>query len=82
LNSHASAQITGDGYLTHHDLLGDTLYGVDIFVHPKYRRLRLDRRLYDARKERCRNLNLRRFIAGARIPGYAKYADNLELIRK
>lgn len=80
-DNHTYAQITGDGYLTHHDPLGDTLYGVDIFVHPKYRGLRLGRRLYDARKELCRNLNLRRFIAGGRIPGYAQYAENFTPVR-
>ena len=46
---HTYAQITGDGYLTHHDPMSDTLYGIDIFVHPQYRGLRLGRRLYDAR---------------------------------
>jgi len=80
-DSHTYAQITGDGYLTHHDPHGDTLYGVDIFVHPSYRGLRLGRRLYDARKELCRNLNLRRFIAGGRMPGYAEYADTLTPVR-
>lgn len=78
---HTYAQITGDGYLTHHTMDGDTLYGVDIFVHPKSRGLRLGRRLYDARKDLCRNFNLRRFIAGGRIPGYAKYADSLTPVR-
>jgi predicted amidohydrolase/GNAT superfamily N-acetyltransferase len=80
-DAHTYAQITGDGYLTHHDPEGDTLYGVDIFVHPKYRGLRLGRRLYDARKELCRSLNLRRFIAGGRIPGYSKYANHLTPVR-
>ena len=41
-DGHTYAQITGDGYLTNHDPNGDTLYGVDIFVHPKYRGLRLE----------------------------------------
>ncbi|MGR8931437.1 MAG: GNAT family N-acetyltransferase [Gammaproteobacteria bacterium] len=76
-DNHTYTQITGNGYLTHHTLEGDTLYGVDIFVHPKSRGLRLGRRLYDARKELCRNFNLRRFIAGGRIPGYAQYASKL-----
>ncbi|OAI15936.1 hydrolase [Methylomonas lenta] len=80
-DNHTYNQITGNGYLTHHTLEGDTLYGVDIFVHPKSRGLRLGRRLYDARKEICRNFNLRRFIAGGRIPGYAKYADSLTPVR-
>lgn len=80
-DNHTYAQITGEGYLTHHTMIGDTLYGVDIFVHPKYRGLRLGRRLYDARKELCRNFNLRRFIAGGRIPGYANHAGNLTPVR-
>jgi predicted amidohydrolase/GNAT superfamily N-acetyltransferase len=74
-DNHTYAEITGGGYLTHHNPNGETLYGVDIFVHPKHRNLRLGRRLYDARKDLCRRLNLRRFIAGGRIPGYAKYAE-------
>jgi len=35
---HTYAQITGNGYLTHHDPLGDTLYGVDIFCPSKISR--------------------------------------------
>ena len=65
---HTHEQITGNGYFTTHDPHGDSLYGVDVFVHPDYRGLRLGRRLYDARKELCRNLNLRRIIFGGRIP--------------
>ncbi|MGY6275435.1 GNAT family N-acetyltransferase [Methylomonas sp. MgM2] len=80
-DNHTYVQITGNGYLTHHTLDGDTLYGVDIFVHPKSRGLRLGRRLYNARKELCRNFNLKRFIAGGRIPGYTNYADKLTPVR-
>jgi len=78
-DKHTYNQITGNGYLTHHTLDGDTLYGVNIIVHPKSRGFHLGRRLYDARKELCRNFNLRRFIAGGRIPGYEKYPDSLAL---
>ena len=74
---HTHREITGDGYLTTHDPTGDTLYGVDVFVHPDYRGLRLGRRLYDARKELCRKLNLRRIIFGGRIPGYDKYSAKM-----
>ncbi|MCB1309490.1 MAG: carbon-nitrogen hydrolase family protein, partial [Leptospiraceae bacterium] len=35
------------------------------------------RRLYDARKQLCEELNLRRIIAGGRIPLYHKYADRM-----
>ncbi len=87
-DQHTYREITGNGYLTTHDPNGDTLYGVDIFVHPDYQGLRLGRRLYDARKALCERLNLRRIIAGGRIPGYAQYADKMtpsryiELVKK
>ena len=87
-DQHSYHQITGNGFLTTHNPKGDTLYGVDIFVHPDYRDLRLGRRLYDARKALCEHLNLRRIVAGGRIPGYAKQAGELspsryiELVKK
>ena len=45
-----------------------------MFVDPKYRDMRLGRRLYDARKELCEKLNLRAIVVGGRIPGYGQYA--------
>lgn len=76
-DQHTYEEITGDAYLTTHDPNGDVLYGVDIFVHPDYRDLRLGRRLYEARKELCRNLNLKSIIAGGRIPNYQRYAKTM-----
>ena len=60
-----------------HDPEGDALYGMDVFVDPDYRGLRLGRRLYDARKELCRNLNMRAILAGGRIVNYHEHADQL-----
>ncbi|WP_231717581.1 carbon-nitrogen hydrolase family protein [Hymenobacter sp. DG25A] len=74
---HTYAKITGLGKFDTHNPDGDTLYGVDVFVDPEYRSLRLGRRLYDARKELCENLNLRAMVAGGRIPGYAAYANEM-----
>ncbi|MCC3152699.1 bifunctional GNAT family N-acetyltransferase/carbon-nitrogen hydrolase family protein [Hymenobacter sp. BT770] len=74
---HTYAKITGHGKFDTHNDNGDTLYGVDVFVDPEYRSLRLGRRLYDARKELCENLNLRAMVAGGRIPGYAQYANEM-----
>lgn len=74
-DEHTYDQITGNAYLTTHDPNGDVLYGVDIFVDPAYRDMRLGRRLYEARKELCRNLNLRAIIAGGRIPNYKQYKN-------
>ncbi|MCC5857057.1 MAG: GNAT family N-acetyltransferase [Ectothiorhodospiraceae bacterium] len=76
-DKHTYDQITGNGYFTTHDPNGDVLYGVDVFVSPRYSGMRLGRRLYDARKELCRNLNLRCIIAGGRIPGYRDYAGEM-----
>lgn len=56
---------------------GDALYGLDILIHPDYRGFRLGRRLYEARKELCRQHNLRAILAGGRIPNYYKHADKM-----
>lgn len=59
------------------DAHGDSLYGLDMFIHPDYRGYRLGRRLYDARKELCRQENFRAIIAGGRIPEYYNHADQI-----
>jgi predicted amidohydrolase/ribosomal protein S18 acetylase RimI-like enzyme len=76
-DKHSYWQIIGKGFITTHDPEGDTLYGADIFVHPDYQGLRLGRRLYDARKELCEKLNLKRIIAGGRIPEYKNYSEKM-----
>lgn len=58
-----------------HNAKGDSLYGLDVFIDPEYRGYRLGRRLYEARKELCRSMNLRAILAGGRIPSYHKYSD-------
>ena len=76
-DDHTYLQITGNYSFDTHDPDGDVLYGIDVFIHPDYRDLRLGRRLYDARKELCESLNLRAIIAGGRIPNYGQYAQEL-----
>jgi len=76
-DSHTYSEITADETFKTYDEHGDVLYGIEMFVHPDYRGMRLGRRLYDARKELCENLNLRAIMAGGRIPNYAKYADKM-----
>jgi effector-binding domain-containing protein len=48
-----------------------------MFINPKYRGLRLGRRLYDVRKELCEQLNLKSIIFAGRIPSYGKYKDEI-----
>lgn len=77
-DDHNYRAITGNFTFETHDPEGDVLYGIEIFIHPDYRGLRLGRRLYEARKEICEKLNLRSIIAGGRIPDYNKYADEMK----
>ncbi len=76
-DNHTYKRITGDDTFNTHDPEGDVLYGIDFFVHPDFRGMRIGRRLYDARKELCENNNLRAIIAGGRIPNYKNYAGKL-----
>ncbi len=76
-DSHTYRDITANYTFNSHDPDGDVLYGIDVFVHPDYRNMRLGRRLYDARKELCEHLNLRSIVAGGRIPNYSRYADQM-----
>ncbi len=75
--NHTYAQITGNYSFDTHNQSGEVLYGIDVFIHPKYRGLRLGRRLYDARKELCEQLNLKSIIFAGRIPNYIDYKDEL-----
>ncbi|MCB9858212.1 MAG: GNAT family N-acetyltransferase [Phycisphaerales bacterium] len=70
-------EIADSGYIRNHDPAGDTLYGIEIMVDPEFRGMRLARRLYDARKELCRQQNLHSIIIGGRIPGYGKHAEKM-----
>ena len=74
---HSWSEIADAGYIRNHNPAGDTLYGIEIMVHPEFRGMKLARRLYDARKELCRQLNLMRIVIGGRIPRYARYRKRL-----
>lgn len=69
--------ITGNYTFSTHNPDGEVLYGIDVFINPKYRGLRLGRRLYDVRKELCEQLNLKSIIFAGRIPSYGKYKDEI-----
>lgn len=73
--NHTWDAITDGGYITNHDPEGFNLYGIEVMVHPEFRRMRIGRRLYDARKTLARELNLKSIIIGGRIPNYHKYKD-------
>jgi predicted amidohydrolase/GNAT superfamily N-acetyltransferase len=76
-DNHSYREITADYTFDSHDDQGDMLYGIDVFIKPGFRGLRLGRRLYDYRKELCEKLNLKGIAFGGRIPNYHTYADTL-----
>lgn len=74
---HTYKAITGNYTFKTHTHTGDVLYGIDVFIKPKFRGLRLGRRLYDYRKELCEKLNLKGIVFGGRIPNYHQYSDTI-----
>ncbi len=74
---HTYEEITGGYTFNTHTAQGNKLYGIDIFIRPKFRGLRLGRRLYDYRKELCEKLNLKGIVFGGRIPNYHQYASQM-----
>ena len=76
-NDHTYLSITGEETFNTHNPKGNILYGIEVFIHPEYRGLRLARRMYDYRKELCETLNLKSIIFGGRLPNYHVYAEEL-----
>lgn len=74
---HNYQQISGNYTFSTHNPNAEILYGIDVFIHPNYRGLRLGRRLYDARKELCEQLNLKAIVFAGRIPNYREHAKKL-----
>lgn len=70
-------EITGNGTFSTHDPAGEDLYGADIAVHPDFRGNWISGKLYEARMNILKRFNLRRLVAGGRIPGYREYAGRL-----
>ncbi len=56
---------------------GAWYYGTSIAVLPQYRRQGIGRRLYDMRKQICRDLDLAGIVAGGVIPGYAAHIGDM-----
>lgn len=74
---HTWDDITDNGYITNHNPDGYNLYGIEVMVHPDFRRMSIGYRLYEARKEFARLQNLKSIIIGGRIPNFHKHAGEL-----
>ncbi|MDP1524291.1 MAG: GNAT family N-acetyltransferase [Rhodocyclaceae bacterium] len=74
---HTWASVTNDGLFDTHDMGGRTLYGAEVCVDPKTRGQGVGHTLYDARRTLCKAMNLKRIIAGGRLPDYHKVATQM-----
>ena len=74
---HSIRDLVGVDGGTGHVPDGPWYYGTSIAVLPDYRRRGIGRRLYDMRKQICRDLNLAGIVAGGVIPGYADHKDEM-----
>jgi len=74
---HAFRDISADGWLNNHDPQGDWLYGAGLEVHPDFRHRGIGGRLYAARQDLARRLNLKGEIVGGMLPGYNDYRDRM-----
>lgn len=72
LGKHCWREITGNGYGSTHNPKGTYLYGVDIFVDPKFRKMRVGSRFYKARQKLCKKLNLEGIVFAGRMPLFRK----------
>lgn len=72
LKPHTWDEITADGFASRHDPDGDYLYGMEVFIDPAYRKMRIGQRLYNERKKLCQYLRLKGIIFGGRLPGLAR----------
>ncbi|GLB51479.1 hypothetical protein NBRC110019_05180 [Neptunitalea chrysea] len=85
--NHIYTEITRSYNFSLHNLKGDVLYGIEVFINPEYRGLKLVQRLYSAFKELCETLNLKSIVSVGRIPNYnkdsRKYASKkyIEMVR-
>lgn len=77
LEQHTYKEITDNGYIRNHNPRGENMYGMEVMVHPDFRRMKIGRRLYEARKRLAEEMNLKSIIVGGRLPGYHKFSDRL-----
>lgn len=74
---HTWEEVTDSGYIRNHDPAGNTLYMVDLCVHPDFRKLGLGHWLMQTMYETVVHLGLERLVGGGRMSGYHRHADRL-----
>ena len=74
---HTWEQVTDNGYIRNHNPNGDTLYIVDICIHPAFRKAGLGKIMMHAMYQLVVKLNLKRLLGGGRMPGYGMYSEQM-----
>lgn len=69
----------GDLTLQNHNPQGEWLYGVDFYVNEQYRRLGIGSKMYQARFNLVKKLNLRGMYAGGMLAGYHRYQQQMSV---
>ncbi len=70
----------GDLKISAHEAAGEWLYGVEMAVRPGFRRRGIGTRLYEARFQLVRSLNLRGWYAVGMLMGYGRYAEQFDVV--
>lgn len=78
---HTFLELIDEGWFGNHSPNGQWLYGADMSVHPDYRGLGIASKMYDARRELVRKLNLRGEIASGMLPGYHRHRHQMSIER-
>jgi len=63
-------ETVGDPGIKAFDMQGTTLYGLDITVHPAYRRQGMGRAFYEERYKLCRAAGFTQYGTGCRMPDF------------
>ncbi len=74
---HTFNETIAGGWLTNHNPKGDWLYGLDVSVHPEFRRKGLASALYEARQHLVDKLSLRGQITVGMMNGYGVLSDSM-----
>lgn len=60
-------------------MIGQAVYGMDIFVHPDYRTFKTANLLHQKTFEQVASDNFTDYLGASRVSNYAKYADTMSL---
>lgn len=74
---HTFNETIAGGWLTNHDPAGVWLYGLDVSIHPDFRRRGLATVLYDARQQLVNRLGLQGQITVGMMNGYGAVASTI-----